>query len=379
MLDVQQTKMDARQLAEYTRAALKEAFASSRFQSRVINSRLDGAAQERLANLVMDAMAIIKRGPHKDEEIRVDAGETGYLSRELLAKLRAPKYVKYAALKGRQLCPISNEVDPGAETYKYDVYDRTGKAKLGSNYEGRAPRVDAKVSEVIGKIDVVRGAFGWSQQDLRAAAFSGRSLPTIRGMAARMALELGIDENLANGVANTAITGLINNASIPVYSIDGASGSTTLSGMTGTWSAATSAEMIADINLLIGAVRVATLEVEMQEGSVDLVLPTAAFNAIATTPFSDLLPESIMNVVLRTNPWLRSITSWNRLNGAGVSSRDRALFYTKDPMNLEGQIPLEITQYPPEAEALEFLVELEARVAGVSVYYPKSAAYLDGV
>lgn len=373
-------RMDARQIAEQTRAALAETFASPSFQSRVLKARLDGAQRERLATAVMEAMAIIKRGPHRaDEAIRVDAGEMGYLSRELLYKLRGVKEVKYAEMKGRQLVPVSNEVNAGAETYSYEYFDRTGAAKLGSSYEGRAPRADVKVGEVTGKVDVIRQAYGWTVQDLRAAAFAGRSLPTARGMACRAAMEFGIDENIANGCVNTSIKGLINSSTVPVYTSDGASSSNTLSGMTGDWANATAAEIVEDINLLIGAVRLATLEVHMLEKQVDIALPTAAYGAIATKAYSDLLPETVLAVVLKMNPFVRSITSWSRLTGAGVSSRDRALFYTRDPMNLEAQIPLEIMQHPPEPVALEFLVEMEARVAGTSIYYPLSAAYLDGV
>lgn len=381
-------RMDARQIAEYTRAALRESMASSRF-TRIVGVRLDGSKKDRLAHCVMDAMAKIKRGPGQNESVRVDidellrsdTGETGYLSRELLYKLRGVKEVRYAALKGRQLAPVSNEVPPGAETHSYEVFDRTGRPKIGSSYEGRAPRADVKVSEVIGKIDAIRMSYGWNVQDLRAAAFSGRSLPIARGMACRMAMEWGVDENIAKGVTNTALTGIVNNSDITVYSSDGNSGSTTLTGMTGSWGngTTTAAQMIADVNLLIAAVRVATKEVEMDGKSVDLVLATKPYNALATTPYSTVSPESALSVLLRTNPWVRSVTSWYRLTAAGVSSRDRALFYTRDPMNLQAQIPLDIMQHPPEAEALEFLVEMESRVAGTDVYYPASAAYLDGV
>lgn len=378
MLDAN-VKMTPQQVAEYTRAALAEVVRAPRMV-RLVGSRLDGSQQDRLVGCVMQAMATIKRGPHRaDEAVRIDAGEMGYLPRQLLYKLREVKEVKYAELKGRQFAPISNEVPPGAETHSYEVFDRTGRAKVGSNYEGRAPRADVKVSEVMGKIDVVRMAYGWTVQDLRAAAFTGRSLPVARGMACRAAMEFGIDENLANGTPNSGLTGLINNGDIPVYTSDGNSGSNTLTGATLSWSTATGPQMIADVNLLVAAVRVATKEVEMNGKSVDIVLPTAAYNAIATTPYSTLQPETTMSVLLRTSPWIRSINSWYRLTGAGVSARNRAIFYTRDPMNLQGQIPLEIMQHPPEQEALEFLVEMEARVAGVDVYYPLSGAYLDGV
>jgi hypothetical protein len=369
---------------ELQRAALREAYGTAKF-AKFIGKRLDAASVDRLVRASMDAFEVVhERSDERDhfdaiERLaRLDAGETGLLTRELLAKLRGEKNVKYAEMKGRQLVPISNEVDAGAELYAYDVWDRTGAAKLGSTYEGRAPRVDVKLSEVSGRIEVIRGSYGWNVQDLRNAAFSGRSLPTQRGMAARMAMEFGVDKNLATGCGT--LKGLVNNSNIPVYSSDTTGGATDLTGFTGGWATlATASDILTEIGLLISAVRVATKEVEMEGKTVDIVLPTSAYNAIASRPFSTTIARTVLDVVLETSPWVRSVSSWQKLNGAGVGSRDRAIFYTRDAMNLEGQIPLEPMSHPVEPVALEFLVEMEARVGGVSVYYPYSAAYLDGV
>jgi hypothetical protein len=369
---------------ELQRAALREAYGTAKF-AKFIGKRLDAASVDRLVRASMDAFEVVHERSDERDHLdaikhlaRLDAGETGMLTRELLAKLRGEKNVKYAEMKGRQLVPISNEVDAGAELYAYDVWDRTGAAKLGSTYEGRAPRVDVKLSEVSGRIEVIRGSYGWNVQDLRNAAFSGRSLPTQRGMAARMAMEFGVDKNLATGCG--ALKGLVNNSNIPVYSSDTTGGATDLTGFTGGWATlATASDILTEIGLLISAVRVATKEVEMEGKTVDLVLPTSAYNAIASRPFSTTVARSVLSVLLETSPWVRSVSSWQKLNGAGVGSRDRAIFYTRDAMNLEGQIPLEPMSHPVEPVALEFLVEMEARVGGVSVYYPYSAAYLDGV
>lgn len=366
---------------EMTAAALSEAYASAKF-AQFIGKRVDTSARSRLVRATMDAFEVITERSderdHLDALKRVDTGETGYLSRELQQKLRATKEVKYAEMKGRQLAPISNEVDPGAELFYYEIFDRTGNAKLGSSYEGRAPRADVKISEASGKIEVIRASFGWNVQDLRNAAFSGRSLPTMRGMAARMAMEFGIDKNLATGCG--ALEGLTNNSDVPIYSSDTTGGATDLTGFVGGWATLSDAEdIIAEIGLLVSAVRVATKEVEMNGKTVDIVLPTSAFNAIASRPFSTTIPRTVLDVLIDTSPWIRSVTSWQKLNGVGVGARDRAIFYTKDAMNLEGQIPLEPMAHPVEPVALEFLVEMEARAAGVSFYFPLSAAYLDGV
>jgi hypothetical protein len=375
------TSDEQRDAKERQRAALAESFGSAKFAS-FIGRRMDGATRDRLVRAAQEAFEVINERSDERDHLemakRLDAGETGFLTRELLAKLRAEKEVKYAALKGRQLVPISNEVDPGAEWYGYDVLDRVGKAKLGSTYEGRAPRVDVKLSEQTGRIEVIRASFGWTVQDLRNAAFGGRSLPTQRGMACKMAMEWAIDQNLADGCG--ALTGLTNNSNVPKYSSDTTGGATDLTGFTGGWATLANADdILEEIGLLISAVRVATKEVEMEGKTIDLVLPTSAYNAIASRAFSTTIPRTVLDVLLETSPWVRSVTSWQKLNGVGVGSRDRAIFYTKDSMNLEGQIPLEPMQHPVEPVALEFLVEMEARAAGVSIYFPYSVAYLDGV
>ena len=366
---------------ERQRAALGEAYATAKFAS-FIGKRLDAGARDSLVRATMTAFEVINERSDEREHLelakRLDTGETGVLTRELLAKLRGEKEVRYAALKGRQFVPISNEVDAGAEWYGYDVLNREGNAKLGSTYEGRAPRVDVKLSEVTGKIEVIRASFGWNVQDLRNAAFSGRALPTQRGMACKMAMEYAIDKNLATGCGS--LKGLVNNANVPVYSSDTTGGATDLTGFAGSWATILAAsDILTEIGLLISAVRVATKEVEMEGKTVDLVLPTSAYNAIASRPFSTTIPRTVLDVALETSPWIRSISSWQKCNAAGVGGRDRAIFYTRDAMNLEGQIPLEPMQHPVEPVALEFLVEMEARAAGVSVYFPYSAAYLDGV
>ena len=62
---------------------------------------------------------------------KLDAAENLFFAREL-EHVRAKSYdIKYADRKIRQLVPVDNSVDPGAEVVTYSQYDRVGVANGG--------------------------------------------------------------------------------------------------------------------------------------------------------------------------------------------------------------------------------------------------------
>jgi hypothetical protein len=318
----------------------------------------------------------------EERGLRADAASTAMLERDLLYKIAQPKEVMYAANKARGFVPISTEIDPGAETWAYQVYDYSGEAKVGSSYQGRSPRASVMLDEVVNKIKPVRNSFGWTVQDLRRAAFSGRPLPTMEGDAARRIMENAIDEIIALGV-NSQIKGFLNHSSVTVYSHDGNSSSTSLAsdGFSALFTSATTAQtMLAAFHGLIAYHRNAVKDMEWDGKVVSLILPPKTFVHAATKPYGTAEnSEPALSVLLRTSPFIREVGFWHRLNSIGVSSRNRAVFYVNDASKVQAPIPLDVMAHPTEQVALEFLVELEARVAGTEFYYPGSAAYMDGM
>ena len=67
------------------------------------------------------------------------ARELDYIKTQTYDRL----YPEFTAL---QMFPVTHEVPEGAETVTYYSYDKTGMAKIISNYATDLPRVDVKLS-----------------------------------------------------------------------------------------------------------------------------------------------------------------------------------------------------------------------------------------
>ena len=61
---------------------------------------------------------------------KADSAESAFIERELESVRTGLYQVKYGPLQARQLIPVSNEDDPGAETIKINIYDGVGLAKI---------------------------------------------------------------------------------------------------------------------------------------------------------------------------------------------------------------------------------------------------------
>ena len=304
---------------------------------------------------------------------RHDAGESFALARELLYKMGQAKSVLYAPMKGRLVVPISHEIPNGAETWGYDVYDRVGSAQTTSSYHGRGPRVDVKVSEVTGRITGIRDSYGWSFQEMRAAAMTRRPLSTMRAQAAASAIEEQIDRNLAFGVSGSGFTGMLNNADVSA---------TGITGFLGDWvaSSRTAMECMHDLDLMHTAIFTGSKEAEAGEGAnMKVVLPTTCFDYFAKLRVDPVNPRTALEVFLATSTWCKGVSSWSYAETAGSGNVTRAMVYTQDPGKVEGHISQEFEQFAPEVVGAELVVECHARIAGVHFYYPGSARYQDSI
>ena len=81
--------------------------------------------------------------------LRLDAGETAALSRQLEHMYAKTYDVKNGPLKSRQFVPIDTSVDTGAEFFTYRQWDMVGMADLIANFADDLPRVDAADEECV--------------------------------------------------------------------------------------------------------------------------------------------------------------------------------------------------------------------------------------
>lgn len=315
-------------------------------------------------------LALLRLGIITGKDPRMDDKFTAVLNDELEFIKARTFDIQYPEMKARRFVPVSNEADPGAESITYRQWDEYGMAKIIANYADDLELVDALVEEFTSKVHGIGKAYQFSIQDLRRAALSGNRLDARRAMAARRAIERGIEQIAAFGAIGTnpsgGLTGLLNHPNVPL-----------VVPITGTWSTATAAEIIADLNKLVSSIVTSTKETQLPD---TLILDQTSFALIAQKPVAVDNQTTVLRSFLANNPYIRNIDTWflNELadtDGTGP----RVVAYRRDPEVLSLEIPQEFEQLPPEARNLSFIVNCHARVGGVLIYYPLAVAYMDGI
>ena len=296
--------------------------------------------------------------------MNLDAGESVFFARELEFVLAAQHNIIYPELRARQFIPVNNEAGPGAEAITYYQFDKVGMAKIVSDYASDLPRADVFGTKYTSPVESLGISFGYSMQEIRAAAMANRPLATMKANAAREAHERLVDQIGSLGDATSGLTGFINNANVPA-------GAAT----TGAWAAATADQIIDDMNEAVQSVINTTNAVEAPN---TILLPIDAFTIVNQRRIPDT-EITILQFFLRNNAWIRNVDHWYRLAGAGAGATDRMVCYRRDPSKLELHIPQEFETFPVQEKGLTFEVPTHSRIGGTVFYKPLSAVYRDGL
>ncbi len=315
-------------------------------------------------------IALAQLGLYATGDDRMDDKFSSVLSRELEHIKSRTFDIKYPALKARQFIPMGDQAPPGADTITYRQWDEYGMAKIIANYADDLELVNALVEEFSSKVHTIGKAYEFSRLDLMRMVESGNRLDFRLAVAARNAMENGIEQIAAFGAIGTnssgGLTGLLNNPNIP-----------TVAPVTGTWASATPAQILEDMNTLVGSIVTTTKEVHLPD---TLILDQNSLQLIAQTPIGVDNQTTILRSFLANNPYIQAIDSWTLLefaDGAGTGPRIMAFKRDTEVMSLE--VPMEFDQLPPEARNLAFIINCMGRVGGVIVYYPLALAYMDGI
>jgi hypothetical protein len=308
-------------------------------------------------------------------ETRFDAGETPYLSRQLLAMKSKLYEIKYSDLVARTLIPVDTTVDPGATKIAYEEVDQFGRAKIIGPNAKVIPRVDVQGTETQTPVVTLAAMYAFEWHEMKAAATAARngsriSLPERKPKAARRAIDEAIDELLWIGNSDAGITGLANHASV----------TSTASGAN--WSTYT-AKQIYDV--IITALNLIKTDTKGRYGrqNVKIMLPTSEMARIAVMPWGYTIgADPVYNDLtvlkfLQTNlPGVEFVESYML---ESVSGSKRMVILTNDEDVIEGQIPLEFEVLPPEQDGLETKYICVARCGGVVVRQPKAMRYVTGL
>jgi len=285
------------------------------------------------------------------------------------------EYPEFTALKA---FPVSSEVNAGAETVTYYSYDKTGLAKIISNYATDLPRADVKGKPTTANIRSIGDSYGYSVQEMRASRMAGKSLDVRKAEAARYQIDYLLNKIAWAGDEETGLMGVLSaNNDIPLYTVPQNEAKTSTA-----WADKTATEILADINGMMKYVAKVTKNVERPDS---LVIPSDVYIDISTRQIPNT-GYTVLKFLLENAPYLKNVIEASELQGDttdinpyAAQGKNVALLYTKSEKKLTIEHPLPFYQHPVQPTGLELVVPCEARTAGAMIYYPLSALIAVGI
>lgn len=287
--------------------------------------------------------------------------------------------VEYPEFTALSLFPMSSEVVPGAETVTYYSYDKTGLAKIISNYATDLPRADVKGKPTTAIIKSLGDSYGYSIQEMRASRMAGKSLDTRKAESARYQIDYLNNKIAWNGDAETGLKGVLSTDNdVPLYTVaNGAKGTTS-------WADKTEDEILADITGMLKQMATVTKKVEKPD---TLALSSDAYIEIQNKRIEGTA-TTVLKYIQDNIPDIKQIVSCPELDADSVETNPYAaasdgkavaLLFKNDSRKLSIENPLPFMQYPIQTQGLEVVVPCEARTAGAMIYYPMSLLIAVGV
>jgi hypothetical protein len=315
-----------------------------------------------------------------DELERLDAPLSVFFTRQLELVRPQVETIVYPELMGRTLVPVDNSIPNGVESITRRVYDKVGRARWVRDDADDFPRVDVFGFERTWYFKSFGDSYGWNVQELRNSQQAGAGLDTARATAAREAIELFFDDALLVGDPEVNILGLF------TQPITGLGSVLTLAPATvggdtfwadkiaGTVGDPNPGSVLRDLHSLSFKPYQNSNRVERVD---TLVLPTSLYGPLITER-DDINGATLMSIFLANDPYIQNVFQSEKLETASATGGPRVVAYRRDPSILQGLIPQEFEQFPPQWENLKVRTLCQGRTGGTAVYRPKSIIYMDG-
>jgi len=304
--------------------------------------------------------------------LHLDADDTIFFEGQL-ELIKAQTYdTKYAPLKALNggLIPVSTEAGSGVTEITWRSFSRVGQAKIIADYAHDIPRADIYATETSVKPHLLALSYGYGILEIRRAARAGLALTAKRAEAVRQGIDTKINKIALLGDSDYNLQGFLNYTGMPEYTVtaDG-TGSSKL------WSAKSTTQILRDLNGMVSEIITTTNGVESPN---TVLLPTSRYLYIKTLRIGDGSDKTVLSYFLENNPGMR--VEWlNELEDLGDGSTARMIAYNNDARNLELHMPNMFEQLETQLQGLEYIVPCIAETAGVTMYYPYSAVFGDGI
>lgn len=314
--------------------------------------------------------------------MRFDSAEAAavFFARELdyiKSKTYDKRYPEFTALT---VFPVTHEVPEGAESFTYYGYEKTGYAKIISNYATDLPRVDIKGEQKTGYVKGIGDSFGYSVQDMRASRMAGKSLDTRRGESARYHIDRLTNTLVWRGDDKNKLLGVLSKDNgIPVLTLTNGAAEAT------TWLKKTADEIVADVKNALTLMDETTQHVEVPD---TLLIPSTVYTAMSLTILPGtsasvlkFLQDNLDGITIKPCPELNSTATETNpyAKPSGQQGQGVGILFKYDSDKMAAEIPMPFLQHPAQYENLEVKIPCESRVAGMVIYYPMSALIIVGI
>lgn len=301
----------------------------------------------------------------------------GFLAPQLLRINTEIEMQQYPAFDYAGLMYVNT--DGGMWSYGSIFYsgDIAGAAEFLAHKGFDMPMADISTSQHVQTNHFAGIGYEYSRGELERASAAGRNLSSEKADAARKVAESFIYGIAMRGNAEKNLTGLVNNANVPVANVpaDGAGAATT-------FASKDADKVLRDVNAVLNAPYNSTLETKRAD---TLLLPTTRLQALAETRVGDTT-DTILAFLKANNSYTLetgqplTIRGSRELEAAGVGGTARMMAYDagRDVVQFHLPGPHEFLE-AFRAHALLWQVPGIMNVGGVEFRRPKGAAYRDGI
>lgn len=301
----------------------------------------------------------------------------GFIQPQLL-RIEAGLYeTRYPTFAFEELMFVNMEGDMWDQGVLFYAGDIAGKAEWLTSKGFDMPFADISTSQFLAQFHLAGIGYEWSLGELKRAEKLGRDLPAAKARAAKKVAQV-MKYNIAiRGNTEKNLTGLINDASVPVANVanDGA-------GPSRLWSTKTPDLIVRDINEALNAPFNATMETQVAD---TLMLPSTRLQYIAGLRIGDGA-DTLMKYIRENNAYTLQtgqalkIVGSRELETAGASSTARMVAYDRSQETVQYHLPGDHEFLPPfQKSSMTWEIGGIMNIGGVEIRLPKGLAYRDGI
>lgn len=273
---------------------------------------------------------------------------------------------EFSPLKSEMFIEYDTSAPAGARSITHRTVTQVGNADFVDYYADDLPHADVFTVEDEVKCEPLGVQYFYSVDDVRAAAMDSTfRLDTERKQSAIDAMRRKHDQVAAIGSTKHARTGFINSSAVPTVSV-----------ITGTWAAATSAQIVADVVKLWASIPAATKDVIQPD---TLLLDTASHSLISSKPYGVDSDMTVLKWLLNNLDGCKKIDRWDRLGTAGAGSTKRMVAYKKSKDVVKYNAPDLFSEEAPQKRNLKIVTPCHAKTGFTEIRKPLGVAYMDGI